>query len=186
MPQVHHQLRVEDIPASGGVSYHVDETVPVIREQLSDALAGEGAHRLRADLEITRTERTIHLEGRLALDLQLSCARCLEPFSFVEERTVRAVLLLEPPAEGDGEEEQELAPEELDESYLDGEVIDLPELLREQVLLALPAKPLCSEACKGLCPRCGADLNREACTCGPEPADPRMAVLQGLKIEEDN
>ena len=65
-------------------------------------------------------------------------------------------------------------------------MIDLLELAREQIILSLPEKPLCDEECKGLCTSCGADLNEETCTCEPEPADPRMAVLAGLKLDDDS
>lgn len=183
-----HQVRVDEIPA-GGFLYHVDEQVPAIQEQLRDVLEIDGAHRCRAELQVTRQEHMVQIDGRVSMSLQLPCARCLEPFSFVEQRTIHVVLLLDPPVDDGKQEqelEQELVREDLDESYLEGDEIDLPELLREQVLLSLPAKPLCSEACKGLCPRCGVDLNRETCTCETTPVDPRMAVLQGLKIEDDN
>jgi len=183
---VRHQVRVDEIPA-GGLQYHVDEQVPAIQTQLRDALEINGAHRCRAELEVTRQEHTVHIDGRISMSLQLRCARCLEPHLFVEQRAIHVVLLLDPPADdGEQEQEQELVREDLDESYLEGDEINLPELLREQLLLSLPAKPLCSEACKGLCPRCGVDLNRETCTCEKTPVDPRMAVLQGLKIEDDN
>jgi len=180
---VRHRVRVDEIP-DGGFRYEVDEQTPALRDALRGALDDDTEHHVRAELEVTRRERTVRLDGRLVLSARLACARCLEPVEHAAERAVHVVLLLERPA--DDEEEQELAPEELDESYLEGDEIDLPELLREQVLLALPVKPLCQEACKGLCPGCGADLNREACTCEGTPVDPRMAVLQGLKIEDDN
>lgn len=57
------------------------------------------------------------------------------------------------------------------------------ELLWEQFLLALPIKPLCSKTCRGLCPKCGQNLNEGACSCTAEGSDPRMAVFRNLKIE---
>ena len=58
--------------------------------------------------------------------------------------------------------------------------LDVIELLREQFQLALPMKPLCAEACRGLCPECGANLNRTECGCTPQWEDPRLAPLKGL------
>jgi uncharacterized protein len=59
-------------------------------------------------------------------------------------------------------------------------MLDLGELLREQFLLALPMKPLCDDGCRGLCPECGANLNRTPCGCAPTWEDPRLAALKGL------
>jgi uncharacterized protein len=56
----------------------------------------------------------------------------------------------------------------------------LEDVLREQVLLSLPARTLCREDCKGLCPRCGHNLNTDPCECDPAPADPRWAALSDL------
>jgi uncharacterized protein len=54
-------------------------------------------------------------------------------------------------------------------------------VLREQVLLSLPARTLCKPDCKGLCPRCGENRNSGACRCEAVPADPRWGTLAGLK-----
>jgi len=57
-------------------------------------------------------------------------------------------------------------------------------LLWEMFNLALPSKPLCRPDCKGLCPRCGQNLNEGACRCGDESGDPRLAALRGLKVRD--
>jgi uncharacterized protein len=57
----------------------------------------------------------------------------------------------------------------------------LNELLREQFYLALPMKPLCRDACAGLCSQCGTNLNTGTCQCTPQWEDPRLAPLKGLK-----
>ena len=71
----------------------------------------------------------------------------------------------------------ELTDDDVDLYGYDGEEIDLTPLFRDQVVLAVPFAPLCSEDCKGLCPQCGADRNLETCDCKP-PVDPRWAGLQ--------
>jgi uncharacterized protein len=55
----------------------------------------------------------------------------------------------------------------------------------EEFVLALPAKPLCRNDCRGLCPVCGKNNNRESCSCAKEGADPRLDVLRGIKVEEE-
>ena len=52
--------------------------------------------------------------------------------------------------------------------------------MREQFYLALPMKPLCRDACKGLCPHCGTNLNASSCDCAPAWQDPRLAALREL------
>ena len=82
-----------------------------------------------------------------------------------------------------GEVARRLAIEEddLGVSYYKDETIDLGEVVREQFYLALPMKPLCRETCKGLCPVCGANRNRETCTCETTWVDPRLEALKALK-----
>ncbi|MDQ3643545.1 MAG: DUF177 domain-containing protein, partial [Actinomycetota bacterium] len=64
---------------------------------------------------------------------------------------------------------------------LAGDQLDLEQLARDAVLLELPQAPLCSEACLGLCPTCGADLNQGVCGCRDEVGDPRWAALDVLR-----
>ena len=177
-----HKVHVEEIPAAG-LSVRLDWGDPLFAEALVDALDGKEPHRLDASVELRKREQRVHIDGQMGLDVELACSRCVEPVAVSLSRDIHVVLLLQR-ADDDGE--VELDGEQLDESYLDGDVIDLPELIREQLLLSLPAKPLCSEDCKGLCPGCGVDLNHEECTCDGPPLDPRLAPLADLKIEQDN
>ena len=64
----------------------------------------------------------------------------------------------------------------------EGDAVDLSPLIREQIILALPTRPLCQEGCKGLCPQCGADRNAAPCGCPTMSGDPRLAVLRDLKV----
>jgi len=63
--------------------------------------------------------------------------------------------------------------------YKEG-LIDTEDIIRDQILLNIPMKPLCSEDCKGLCTICGTDLNYSECGCIVQEIDPRMAILQSL------
>jgi len=65
--------------------------------------------------------------------------------------------------------------------HYEGDEIDLTPLVHEQIILALPTRPLCGESCRGLCPRCGANLNAGACGCPAAPPDPRLAVLLTMR-----
>ena len=76
----------------------------------------------------------------------------------------------------------ELEEEDLTFSVFDGEVIDIDELVREQVILAIPVRVLCREDCRGLCPTCGADRNFKECGCESAETDPRWAALKNLRF----
>jgi uncharacterized protein len=68
----------------------------------------------------------------------------------------------------------------METGFYRGDELDLTEVTKEQVLLGLPMKPLCSESCKGLCPACGADLNLGPCGCGGKAVDQRFQALEKL------
>ena len=177
-----HKVHVEEIPTAG-LSVQLDVGDPLFAGMLADALDGKEPRQFEASVELQKRDQRVHLEGQLAFEMELACSRCVEPVAISVSRDIQAVLLLQ---RVDTDGEVELNDEQLDESYLDGDVIDLPELIREQMLLSLPPKALCSEDCKGLCPGCGVDLNHEECTCDGPPPDPRLAPLADLKIEQDN
>ncbi len=88
------------------------------------------------------------VRGRVAHRFECACSRCAEPFTL--EVADSAFFADYPVAEGN-------------------EYVDLTPEMREAIILSLPGYPVCREECKGLCARCGANLNREDCTCGPAP-----------------
>ena len=114
------------------------------------------------------------LEGTASSQLHLSCDRCGRPF--LREQTVPLDTLLA--AELENEESED------DIVLLDGTELDLDDLAQTEFILGMDTKNLCSEDCKGLCPRCGADLNLGPCGCKRE-TDPRLAVLAQLLENDD-
>lgn len=130
------------------------------RKPVSRPVAVEGEVRNTADLlELELTARTT---------LDAVCDRCGR--EFLQDKEVSCGCMLA----------EELQNEESDEIVLleDGKV-DAGELARAAFILGMDSKTLCSEDCKGLCPRCGADLNLGPCSCKKEP-DPRLAALAKL------
>ncbi len=119
-----------------------------------------------------RTASDLIFQGRLSARVGASCARCAEQFAAEVERDFRFLLMARAMA---AERGGALGVEDLELSLYDGDEIDLGPLLNEQLLLALPSRPLCREDCRGLCQRCGANLNLAACGCEQEPD--RLAVL---------
>jgi uncharacterized protein len=80
-------------------------------------------------------------------------------------------------------QEEEL-PEDEKEPLFEDYILDLTELLRQNIAVAVPIKTLCSEECKGLCPRCGKDLNQGPCGCSPDVEESAFSALASLLEEE--
>jgi uncharacterized protein len=128
--------------------------------------------------------KDIRLRGRLSTGLELQCARCLEP---VRQDVSREFELLYRPLGADaGRDELSVTAAEAEIGYYQGEGILLEDVLREQVLLALPLKVTCREDCKGLCPHCGKNLNEEQCSCNVPMEDPRWAALKEIRDRIEN
>jgi uncharacterized protein len=117
--------------------------------------------------------------GRALTRLEMLCSRCIEPFEVPVD--ARFELRYVPQTEAaEAGHEHEIREDDLITSYYREGTLDVIEMLREQFQLALPMKPLCAEACRGLCPECGTNLNRAECACQPTWEDPRLAPLDGL------
>lgn len=131
--------------------------------------------------EIHKDKERFRLVGTVVTELELPCSRCLEPFRLPVNASFD--LRYHPASEMSQDEEREVEEDDLGTSYYRDDQIDLNELLREQFYLALPMKPLCDEACNGLCPQCGTNLNTGSCSCNAGWEDPRLAPLRQLKKE---
>jgi uncharacterized protein len=121
----------------------------------------------------------IRLQGRFAGQFQVPCARCIEP---VEIPLAADFDLIFRPIGADTEPpERSITAPETEIGYYQKDSLSLEDVLREQVLLALPVRTLCKPDCKGLCPRCGANRNTQPCSCEVGPSDPRWEALTGLR-----
>jgi uncharacterized protein len=123
--------------------------------------------------------KDIRLRGLCSVALELQCARCLEPVPHDVNRQFE--LLYRPLGADAGRDELSVTDAEAEIGYYRGEGILLEDVLREQVLLALPLRTLCQENCKGLCPQCGKNLNQEQCSCTVPAEDPRWAALKDIR-----
>lgn len=137
----------------------------------------------RADLiEETHGPRTvihdIRVQGDYSGEFEIACARCLAP---VRKRLGGHFDVLYRPLGADqGATERSITASETEIGYYQESGLMLEDVLREQVLLSLPARTLCREDCKGLCPHCGRDLNTEQCVCETALADPRWSALSDI------
>lgn len=129
--------------------------------------------------ETQRVGGKAHIRGTITSDISLNCARCLEPVAKHIKVLFDDVFL--DASEAPDADELEVGVDELDESPVEAGKIDIVEVLREQILLALPDRVFCTEDCKGLCPKCGANRNLIDCKCADDEIDPRWAALKGFK-----
>lgn len=121
----------------------------------------------------------IRLKGSFSGDFEQPCARCVEPVKV--PLAADFDLIFRPVGVDASAAERAISAPETEIGYYQGDGLLLEDVLREQVLLALPARTLCKADCKGLCPRCGKNRNIESCSCDQAPADPRWEALSGLR-----
>ena len=138
-----------------------------------------GPVRARVHL-LKKGEDRVLLSGEMTIPLALDCDRCLQEFSKTITHSYRVDLEL---VDRDTMEpvEHGCSVAEMDMLYLQEPEIDLFQVLAQQVFLLMPAKKICSEECKGLCPRCGVNLNEKTCHCQADVKSSPFAVLAGLK-----
>lgn len=133
-------------------------------------------------VEIGPVKDGLRVAGRLTAKLKAECGRCLAPVA--EDLEIDLDLKLVK-SFGVEESEYRLAREELDQDQIDGEELDLTGLVVEQIALNREMALLCDPQCRGLCPGCGADLNRAECGCEKTEIDPRLAVLAQWGADQD-
>lgn len=132
------------------------------------------------------TSETANVKGELKSVLEIACSRCLQLLETnfqtgfdVDYITLNAYEQVD--AEEGPNDERGLTENDFSLSIYDGQRIDLDELTREQILLALPARQLCQENCAGLCEKCGVNKNITDCLCKTNEIDPRWNALRNLK-----
>ena len=133
---------------------------------------------LNVDMVYYRSGQELFFRGSLASAVDGRCSRCLRKYTFPLENEFAFILTPGPLSVKNGE----VGPEDMGMSFYSTDDIDLSPFVREQALLALPTRPLCDDHCRGLCARCGTNLNEESCLCSSPTLDPRMDVFRTLKL----
>lgn len=173
------KIKLDEIPESG-MSLDVVDEGRALNELAGGKLDFSFLSPVKAHLEISKQGRSFFISGDINATLRLNCSRCTrefdhvfaEEFSSYYERSV------------DKEKEKELRAGDLDVNFIEGDELDTAELFLGQIALELPMQPLCTPDCKGLCPRCGADLNLGDCGCSrEEKTDSRFAKLKDFKVK---
>lgn len=136
---------------------------------------------VEAEVSLNRKgDNRVEVHGFLKTGVTLVCDRCLTEYDF--RVNVSFHLVLEVAAEENWQiRELECSSSDLDIILLQEPVVDIGDILRQQLYLSLPEKLLCSKTCKGLCLRCGVNLNSDSCSCVSEKKESPFAVLAKLK-----
>ena len=126
------------------------------------------------ELEITNTgNKVLELKGIGSVTVGIPCDRCLEQVAVKIPYEIEQKLDMK---KSDTERVQDLD----ENDYLTGMDLDVDRLVYLEVLMSWPLKVLCREDCKGICSRCGKNLNKGSCGCAEEPKDPRMAAISDI------
>lgn len=135
--------------------------------------------------DFRRDGRQVRLTGRITTRLECDCSRCLDPLPVPVDAAFDLLYL--PASEetarpsAQDTDESEINDDDVGVSFYRDDMIDLGEMMREQFFLALPMKAVCREDCRGLCPVCGINRNREVCSCESTWTDPRLDALRKLR-----
>ncbi|MBI4710228.1 MAG: DUF177 domain-containing protein [Nitrospirae bacterium] len=160
------RITVSSVPETG-----LEQEIKIASPSV-DIIKGE----VQVFLRILKAGGRVLVNGRADTTASMSCSRCLEGVSYPLDIKFNVEYLpLKEVIEVGG---HELTEEELDVSFYENDQIDVEELVREQILLAVPMKPLCRTDCRGICPKCGRNLNEGACSCIVDEIDPRLAKLR--------
>ena len=184
------RVNIDEIKDSG-----LERSWEIPSAQLDEALRGDragyrAAGPSRVEARLGRVGRRVLLRAKARLELGAPCGRCLLPAQVVVPVDFELSLVpVEEAGETQGERhengeehtEGSFSPQVVDEETYKGKVIDLDPLVQEQMVLALPAYPVCREGCMGLCPVCGQNQNEKACGCDRRVPDPRWAGLEKFR-----
>jgi uncharacterized protein len=132
------------------------------------------------NVSLNKFDSQIILDSETGITANLVCDRCAKEFQSVIKSKFKMVCLFRV-----NFDESDSAREEVVFLHPDTDKIDLDKDIRDYAILAVPMKKLCSEECKGLCPKCGKNLNDDLCDCIEEIIDPRWEVIQKLKTKNN-
>ncbi|MDO8684709.1 MAG: DUF177 domain-containing protein [Armatimonadota bacterium] len=176
------KLDLSEIARNLGMRFHYEIDEPPIEDETVAC-----ADRIRGHIDFANTGLAIITKGAFETAVKLECSRCLTTFIIPVSSEIDEQFEIPNPAEMideeeivETEEEQELEP------FFVENVLDITELIRQSLILNAPIRPLCDEACKGLCPACGKNLNEGPCECEVKTDSSPFASLAEMWKESHN
>ena len=178
------EIRLEQIREDGlTLEFETSADIfPILAEMVANGEC-EFAAPLRTALRALRVGDLVEINGDIETSVRLPCSRCLQPFE-TPLKSSFALTYMQQAAdvmEDTESQELELSAEDMGIVYFQGEKINLKDAIQEQVVMEFPLRPLCKSDCKGLCSKCGADLNEDPCDCEQRPTLGKFAALKKLK-----
>lgn len=176
-------IRVQSVSDSGrsieATSSQDDWLKKMIKDALTDKISTFDA---KLSAKISRFNRSLEITGGVYIEAKVECDRCLEIYSCQEQIPFRIIL---EPAPKKGSKENDSDSEDIDDildfSYYHGDEVDVGDVIRQHIDTAQPITYRCSDDCKGLCPQCGKNLNKEECNCQSEDENSPFAALGRYK-----
>ena len=165
-------IEIEDLKQE---SLHVQHVFPIGEIRFSHEDAGL-TEPVAVNFLLTHQDRDLRVDGTVETNIRFRCSRCTKEFSKSFVASFDLTYLPQPELSNEGAE-IELKYEEMVLAYYDGIALDVNVMILEQIELAMPMNFVCREDCRGLCYKCGADLNEGTCLCKNEEIDPRMSIL---------
>lgn len=176
------KIHVERIPASGlEATFEVPYTEFEVLREMAQAGDCVFLSPVVTCFKAIRVHDMVEVKGRVCFSVRLNCGRCLNEFETVLKNEFAVAFVREIPEPEKTAGEIALNDEDLGLIAFFGDQIDLHEAVQEQVVMAFPIKFLCRPDCRGLCPKCGADLNRGECNCPKSNGHPAFSALKNFK-----
>lgn len=167
-----------DVADLGNSPKHVDVQIPVEKIDL-DVGNVRLVDTVGFAADAVQNAAGVDIKGNIDYKAEIDCTRCLNPVS--REASIAFDINYVSPEHFASATEHEIHGDDLETDVLEDDRIDVREIVREQILLDLPEQMFCSEDCKGICPKCGADRNLINCDCDEKEIDPRWAALKDLQ-----
>ncbi|UCD57328.1 MAG: DUF177 domain-containing protein [Candidatus Hydrogenedentota bacterium] len=168
------KVHVDEVPEGG---QHIEGSI-----QPSDVKLELPGYSLTQPLTFAararKTGDDVYMEGNLRGVVNSQCSRCLTSFNLPLDMDVNVIYV--PEKERLGKEGNVLEPDS-NLSFYEGDAIDLLREVKDLIHVNLPIKPICRPDCRGLCPRCGADLNVAPCECEQQTEGSLFEKLRELK-----
>ncbi|HKM04153.1 MAG TPA: DUF177 domain-containing protein [Lachnospiraceae bacterium] len=152
---IHKMIEIE----LDSIDYLTEKFVLIEKEPLNLTLTNMGS-------------KKVLIEGKIRLVLRMNCDRCLKDVNIVFDLALSRMVVA--PGEEKADEDEE------EQSFMDKYHLDVDELVYSEIMMNWPMKVLCAESCKGICKKCGNDLNDGDCGCDTFVPDPRMAVIKDI------
>ncbi|MCX8028231.1 MAG: DUF177 domain-containing protein [Thermodesulfovibrionales bacterium] len=148
------KLIVSEIPIEG-LEYDLSDWIKSKEIEFTGPIKGF--------LKVIKSDDEVIIQGAFKTSINLQCSRCAESFDFAINTLVNTTF--HPAKTLTRDDNYELHDEELDTEFYSNDTIDMLDFITQEVMLNIPMKPLCKDTCKGICPNCGADLNKNTCQC---------------------